>query len=72
MKDNEFYSEYANTPIQHRFKVIDFGKYGLMTLNGLYERVHAIDDKIRPDVIEKDDLIETAEWFFRELKKFIK
>ena len=59
MKDFESYRKYANTPLNERDIVIK-GNYSKekLTLNDIYTEVHAIDDKIRPDIIRKERLLQ--------------
>lgn len=68
MQTHEFFHQYANTPLADRFKMINFVELGSMTLNDVYQRVKAIEDKIRPDVIERDNLIRHADWFMNHDK----
>ena len=59
MKDYEFYQKYANTPLNNR-KTIIKGYYNFekLTLNDVYAEMKAIDDKIRPDIIRKQRLLQ--------------
>jgi len=64
MKSHEFHRLYANTPLPNRLKTITHDRYGIhiepITLSDIYERVKAIEDKIRPDRIELDKLLSRA------------
>jgi hypothetical protein len=68
MRLHEFYLQFYNTPIKDRFKVLDFNELGIMTLNTLYEEVSKIEDKIRPDKIRQQKLIDNAAKIFEGLK----
>jgi hypothetical protein len=59
MKDYEFYRKFANTPLNERDIVIK-GNYNeeKLTLNDIYTEIKAIDDKIRPDEIRKQRLLQ--------------
>lgn len=61
MKDYEFYRKYANIPLGERFKIANLTELGVMSLHDIYLEVHAIDDKIRNDVIRKEKLIRIFE-----------
>ena len=67
MKIHQFFSKYANTPLSDRLKLIKQNRYGgnidEITLNTIYKELKAIEDKIRPDVIRRDELLEIAEGF---------
>ena len=61
MTKEQFYYEYANMPLDKRYQAINLEKYGLMTFAELNKEVKRIDDKIRPDVIEQQNLIKIFE-----------
>lgn len=66
MKDHEFYSKYANTPLGKRLELLsnDYTSPLLgMTLNNVYQEIKKIDDKIRPDIIRKEKLLGAVEKF---------
>ncbi len=67
MPPHKFFAMYANTPLNDRVKIINFGRFGTMTLSDLYARVQQIEDKIRPEVIERDSLLSEANWYFANL-----
>ena len=73
MKDNEFYAKYANMPLEYRKTVIG-GAFTIsrnskmdiiygMNANDIYTEIKSIDDKIRPDIIRKQKLIQAFEEF---------
>lgn len=59
MKDFKFYRKYANMPLNERDIVIK-GNYNeeKLTWNDVYAEIHAINDKIRPDIIRKQKLLQ--------------
>ena len=66
MKDNEFYREYANVPLEKRLDLLsnDYTSPLLgMTLSDVYQEIKKIDDKIRDDLIRKEKLLEAVEKF---------
>ncbi len=68
MKSHQFYSKYANTPLKEREKVIlnvSDSPITLMTLNDVYAELNKIDDKIRPDIIRRDQILEAVEKFLK-------
>ena len=73
MKDNEFYAKYANMPLEDR-KIVVGGAFTIsrnskmdiiygMNANDIYTEIKSIDDKIRPDIIRKQKLIQAFEEF---------
>lgn len=68
MDTSQFHRKYANTPLKNRFEVLDIGKYGMMTLSDIYERVKFLEDQIRPQGIEIDKLTHAAEWYWIKKK----
>jgi len=66
MQVHEFFQKYANTPIEHRFNIINFNKLGTMSLNGVYERLKKLEDIMRPHRIEEDNLLRVID----DLKTF--
>jgi len=67
MKPHEFFQKFSNTPLDDRMKLVDVNNLGLMTLSDIYQRVHELEDKMRPDVIERDKLISYADKFWSDL-----
>ena len=68
METHEFYRKYANTPLDKRFKILSNDFTNLlngMTLNGVYQEIKTIDDKIRPDIIRKEKLLEAIDKFIK-------
>ena len=63
MKTHEFFGKYANVPLAKRGKVLDFNNLGLMTLHDVYVRIKELEDKMRPDRIERDNLLSEVEKF---------
>ena len=63
MKLHEFYQKYANTPLDKRFKILSFKDLGMKTLSDVYRRLKEIEDKSRPDEIERDELLNKVEKF---------
>ena len=65
MKPHEFFHKYANTPLSERDFLITHDRYGSniepVTLSEIYQRISAIEDKIRPDHIELEKLLGIAE-----------
>lgn len=64
MKTHEFFHKYANTPLEDRIKLIKMNKSDPLNLNEIFIRVKRLEDKIRPDIIERDKLISLAEKYF--------
>ena len=64
MKTHEFFHKYANTPLKDRTKLIKMSKSNPLTLNDIFIRVKKLEDKIRPDIIERDKLIKLAKKYF--------
>lgn len=67
MQIEEFYKRYANTPLADRNKEIDAGDSGKFTLNEIYERVHNIEEFLRPYKITQQGLIDIANKFISPL-----
>ena len=66
MEKNEFYSKYANTPIEKRFSILSNAYNNPllgMTLNAVYDEISFIDDKLRSDEIRRDELLREVEPF---------
>lgn len=66
MKDYEFYRRYANTPLSDRTTLLSNDHTSSllgMTLNDVYQEIHKIDDRIRPDIIRKEKLLSAVENF---------
>ena len=64
MKDFEFYRKYANEPLLKRNILIEGIDGEPTTLNLIYKEIHAIDDKIRTDVIRKNKLLQSADRYY--------
>jgi hypothetical protein len=82
MKSEEFYVKYANMPLEDR-KVVVGGAFTIsrnskmdiiygMNANDIYQEIHAIDDKIRDDIIRKDKLIRAFAEFIEKNEKLYK
>lgn len=61
MLTHEFFHKYANTPLGERYKMLDFHKLGTHTLSTIYQRIKELEDKMRPDVIERDKLLKAVQ-----------
>jgi len=61
MDTSTFYSYYASVPLANRNMEIIVGDR-VMTLNEIYDEISRIEDKIRPDVCRKDELLMAWEW----------
>ena len=64
MKDNEFYRKYANIPLGERFNILSYdftSPIDNMTFNEVYQEIKKIDDKIRQDIIRKEQLLSVTE-----------
>lgn len=57
MTIEQFFHEYANTPMEQRFVPLDFSEMGMMTLQDLNVKLHVIEDTMRPARIERDKLL---------------
>ena len=77
MKSEEFYAKYANMPLEDR-KIVVGGAFTIsrnskmdiiygMNSNDIYKEIHAIDDKIRDDIIRKDKLIRAFAEFIEKI-----
>lgn len=64
MKTNEFYSRYANTPLDKRGEIIRLLDDEFTTLDDIYRELIEIDDKIRPDIIRQQELLSLADLVF--------
>ena len=64
-----FYQKFANTPISDRFTPLNFNEAGMMTLNELYDRLHKLDDQIRPYILKQQKLLRLADDYYI-FKKF--
>ena len=64
MKSHIFHQKYANTPLAEREKTITHDRFGSniepITLSKIYHRVKELEDKMRPDVIELEKLLDRA------------
>lgn len=64
MKSHEFYRKYANTPLAERDVTITHDRYGIniepITLTKIYQRVKELQDRICPDMIELEKLLNRA------------
>lgn len=61
---HQFFHKYANTPLGERNTMLDFNQHGTHTLSTIYQRVKELEDKMRPDVIERDRLVRAAEEYW--------
>jgi len=71
MKIHEFYQKYANTPMEKRFSLLSNDYSSILlgkTLSNVYEEIKAIDDKLRPDEIRREKLLEAVEKFLTKNK----
>ncbi len=66
MMTHQFFQKYANTPLEKRKHLIVDKKGGVTTLNDIYFQVKELEDKMRPDRIERDKFINLAQnyWEF--------
>lgn len=60
MKENEFYSLYANMPLEERFK-----DQGGMSAYDIYKEMQTLDDQIRPFAFRKQELLRIAEKIYK-------
>ena len=61
---HQFLAKYANTPLEKRKHPIVDKKGGVTTLNNIYFQVKELEDKMMPDVIKRDRLINLAHSFW--------
>ena len=64
MKDNKFLQEFANIRINDRYKILTTAADSLicgMTLLDIFNEIEKINDKIRPDIIRKEQLLKEYE-----------
>lgn len=70
MEDYEFYREYANLPLSKRVEFFGYAYNDIggenLTPNMLYKEIHAIDNKIRQDLIRKEKLLRIADRYFNK------
>ena len=70
MKPHEFFRKYANTPLADREKTILHDRYGIniepITLSKLYQQIKVIEDKILPDRIELEKLLNRADEYYHD------
>lgn len=64
MNDSQFFSEYANTPLEDLFIPLNVTKAGLTTLNGLNDRIRELNRLEEPYEAEKRGLLKLAEDYF--------
>ncbi len=57
MTKERFYQEYANTPLEERFKLLDVGVFGLQSLHDVYFDVKRLDEYMAPIKIRQDELL---------------
>ncbi len=69
MMIHEFFARYANTPLNKRFQIINFGKFGTMTLNQAYQRMTELEEKKRPYEIEEDSILCEMDELFSRMDK---
>ena len=67
MKLHEFYSKYANVPLDKRFTILHITK--LMVLANFYKKIQKLDDRMRPMRIEMEKLLSDVEPFLEKEKK---
>ena len=65
MEDYQFYQKYANMPLEKRMVLIGGTIDDPLTPSIIYKRVKKIDNKIRPDLIEKNNLLKVFENYER-------
>ena len=63
MKLHEFFSKFANLPLDRRLIVLDRIKYGNLTFYELYRQMKKLEEKFRPLRMERDNLLKIAEEF---------
>ena len=63
MKPHEFFHRYANTPLPNRSVFLDMKNHESMTLNAVYLEVKRLTDKMRPDQIKLQHLLNDVEEF---------
>jgi len=72
METYEFFQKYANTPLADRLTKLpchtDLSPDGVsgISLDEIYKRVKGIEDKIRDDVIERNRLINIADYHWQK------
>lgn len=68
---HKFYQKFANTPLEERKKQFNIAKsqWEWMSLNDIYEELHEIENKIRPDQIRIDQLLNAVEWIWLNKKE---
>lgn len=69
MKAHEFFSKYANTPLEDRFTILDFNKAGIATLNSVYKEMAMLEDAMRPLKIREEELLKLVEPLLKKKAK---
>ena len=68
MKEEQFYKEYANLPLDKRLVMLNLNEYGLTTMKDLYESIDHLNEHIRTLQIEMDEKLKIAEKYMPLLK----
>lgn len=64
MTPHEFHEKFADTPVVDRLTILNFHKYGDLTLNKLFDEVKDLQDKIRPYQVQLDWLMKIADEYY--------
>ena len=73
MKLNEFYSKYANTPIEQRLVSLNIIQHGYgFSLANIYAQLNDLNTTIQELQIEQANLLELAEEGYKNLEKTYK
>lgn len=68
MQGKDFYQKYSELALSKRFILLSNDFTDILngkTLNDVYQEIKAIDDKIRPDIIRKQKLVEAVDKFIK-------
>jgi hypothetical protein len=57
MTSEQFFKEYANLPMEERFKIVNFNQTGSMTINDYYKQIKRYEEELRPIKIRQQKLI---------------
>ena len=66
---SEFYSAYANLPIEKRDQVLDFGRFGVYRMKDVYFEIDTFQELRRKENERLETLLAIAEEFMPKLRE---
>jgi hypothetical protein len=58
--NKDFFERFLLLPFDKKYVPLDFGRHNLLTMNGIVDILHAIDEKMTPLELEREKWLKIA------------